>query len=86
MPIVEYSLETGKELIPNEEEAAKIRIRKAVNRSYANAVNYSQLTDKQLSEFRPVNFATMEERAEAMEAAGLIDSEGKLIIKEPVLV
>jgi uncharacterized protein YbjQ (UPF0145 family) len=33
------------------------------------------LTEKQLSEFRPVNFATMEERAEAMKAAGIINPE-----------
>jgi len=44
------------------------------------------LTEKQLSEFKPVNFATMEERAEAMKAAGLIDSEGRLVIKELTLV
>ena len=85
MPIVEYSLEDGKELIPEEEEAARIRIQEAVSRCLAKP-GYPSLSEKQLSEFKPVNFATMEERAEAMEAAGLIDSEGKLIIKEPVLV
>jgi hypothetical protein len=29
-----------------------------------------ELTDEQLAEFRPVNFATMEERARAMRQAG----------------
>jgi len=84
MPIVEYNLEDGNELIP-EEEAAAIRVREAVRRRCVKQ-NYSSLTEKQLSEFRPVNFATMEERAEAMEAAGLIDGEGKLVAREPALV
>ena len=84
MPIVEYSLEDGKELIP-EEKAARIRIHEAVSRRLAKP-GCPSLKEKQLSEFKPVNFATMEERAEAMAAAGLIDSEGKLIIKEPILV
>jgi hypothetical protein len=34
-----------------------------------------ELTDEQLAEFRPANFATMEERAAAMRAQGLIPSE-----------
>ena len=85
MPIVEYNLEDGNELIPEEEEAAAIRIQEAVRRRCAKP-NYSSLTEKQLSEFRPVNFATMEERTEAMEAAGLIDGEGRLIVREPALV
>ena len=80
MPIVEYSLEDGKELTPDEEEAARIRIQKAV--SSQRISNAPQLSDKQLSEFMPVNFATMEERADAMKAAGLIDSDGNLVVRE----
>jgi len=34
-----------------------------------------QLTQEQLSEFRPVNFATMEERAQAMREAGVFDPD-----------
>ena len=84
MPIVEYFLEDGKGLIPEEEEA-RIRIQEAVSRRLAQH-GYPSLTEKQLSEFKPVNFSTMEERAEAMETAGLIDSEGKLLTREPVLI
>jgi len=84
MPIVEYFLEDGKELIPEEEEEARVRIQEAVSRRAHQ--DYPSLTEKQLSEFKPVNFSTMEERAEAMEAAGLIDSEGKLLTREPVLI
>jgi len=83
MPIVEYSLEDGKELTPDEEEAARIRIQKAV--SGQKISNVPQLTDKQLSEFMPVNFATMEERADAMKAAGLIDSDGNLVVRQQAL-
>jgi hypothetical protein len=34
-----------------------------------------ELTDEQLAEFKPVNFATMEERAEYMRAHGFIPPE-----------
>jgi hypothetical protein len=34
-----------------------------------------ELTDEQLAEFQPVNFATMEERAEYMQQAGIVDRE-----------
>jgi hypothetical protein len=40
-----------------------------------------ELTDKQLAQFKPVNFATMEERAEYMRTMGIVDSE-----KTPALV
>ena len=86
MQIVRYSLEDGKELIPEEEEKARIRIQEAAQRGYVYDKDCPQLTEKQLSEFKPVNFATMEERAEAMEAAGLINEEGRLVIKEPVFI
>jgi hypothetical protein len=33
------------------------------------------LTSEQLAEFRPVNYATMEERAQAMKEAGIFDPE-----------
>jgi len=84
MPIVEYSLEDGKELIPEEEEAARIRIREAASRSYVYDPDCPPLTEKQLSEFTPVNFNSMEERAKAMESAGLINIECRQVIKESV--
>ncbi|MDR2597552.1 MAG: hypothetical protein LBC76_09585, partial [Treponema sp.] len=33
------------------------------------------LTSEQLAEFRPVNYATMEERTKAMKEAGILDTE-----------
>ena len=86
MPIVKYSLEVGKELIPEEEEEAKKRIQEAMHRPYVYDPDCPLLTDEQVLEFKPVNFTTMEERADAMEAAGLIDQEGKLIINELAMV
>jgi hypothetical protein len=75
MPIVKYSLGDGKELTPEEEEAARLRIQEAARRPYVYDPDSPLLTEKQLSEFRPVNFDSMEERARAMEAAGIIDPE-----------
>jgi len=40
-----------------------------------SASNRPLLTPEQLAEFRPVNFATMEERAQAMREAGILNSE-----------
>ena len=51
MPIVEYSLEDGKELIPEEEAAARIRIMEAASRPYVYDPDCPPLTEKQLSEF-----------------------------------
>ena len=66
MPVVRYSLEDGKELTFEEQEAARQRIKEAACRPYTYDPDCPLLTEKQLSEFRPVNFDTMEERAQAM--------------------
>ncbi|GHV93755.1 hypothetical protein AGMMS50293_00750 [Spirochaetia bacterium] len=42
-----------------------------------------ELTDEQLAEFQPVNFASWEERARVMRAAGIVDPEATA---EPVPV
>ena len=65
MAIVRYT--AGKELTPEEHEAARLRIQAAAKRPYTYDPDCPLLTEKQLSEFRPVNFATMEERAKAMQ-------------------
>jgi hypothetical protein len=57
----------GKELTPEEHEARKARIEAAAKRPYTYDPDCPLLTEKQLSEFRPVNFATMEERARYMQ-------------------
>jgi hypothetical protein len=57
----------GRELTPEEHEARKARIEAAAKRPYTYDPDSPLLTEKQLSEFRPVNFATMEERARYMQ-------------------
>ena len=72
MPIVRHFLEDGKELTSKEREEARIRLQEAARRPYVYDPDCPLLTEEQLSQFKPVNFATMEERAEAMKAAGII--------------
>ena len=65
----------GRELTPEQHEEARQRIREAAKRPYTYDPDCPLLTEKQLSEFRPVNFASMEERAQAMKAAGIVDPD-----------
>jgi hypothetical protein len=66
----------------------RIRLQEAARRPYVYDPDCPLLTEEQLAQFKPVNFATMEERAEAMKAAGIIidADEEKAIQKEPALV
>jgi hypothetical protein len=75
MGIVRYSLADGQELTHEQDIAARAEIEAAARRPYVHDPDCPLLTEKQLAEFRPVNFATMEERAEAMRKQ-----------REPVLV
>ena len=75
MEIVTYILEDGKELTFEEKEAARIRLEAASKLPYVYDPDCPLLTPEQLAEFRPVNFATMEERAQAMRKAGIMDME-----------
>ena len=75
MEIVRTALEAGKELTFEEKEAAKRRIEEAAKRPYVYDPDCPLLTPEQLAEFRPVNYATMEERARAMREAGVFDPE-----------
>jgi hypothetical protein len=68
---VRYTLENGKELTSEEQEAARLRIEAASKRSYVYDPDCPLLTPKQLSEFRPVHFTTLEERTQAMRKAGI---------------
>ena len=65
----------GRELTPERRAAMKAEIEAAAKRPYTYDPDCPLLTEKQLSEFRPVNFASMEERAQAMKAAGIVDPE-----------
>jgi hypothetical protein len=64
---VRHSLEDGKELTAKEQEAARRRIQEAARRPYVYDIDSPLLSEKQLSEFRPVNFDNMEERERAMQ-------------------
>jgi len=65
MAVVKYKV--GKELTPERRVAIKAEIEAAAQRPYKNDPDCPLLTEKQLAEFLPVNFATMEERAQAMQ-------------------
>ncbi|MCL1992232.1 MAG: hypothetical protein FWG66_04725 [Spirochaetes bacterium] len=69
MAIVRYT--AGRELTPEKEAEMKAEIEAAARRPYTYDPDSPLLTEKQLAEFRPVNFASMEERAQAMEQAGI---------------
>jgi len=75
MAIVRYTV--GRELTPERRAAMKAEIEAAAKRPYTYDPNCPLLTEKQLSEFRPVNFSNMEERARSMEAVGIIDPDRK---------
>ena len=62
----------GSELTPEQHEEARLRIKEAAKHSYIYDPDSPLLTEKQLSEFRPVNFNSMEERAEAMKQEALV--------------
>ena len=64
MAIVRYT--AGKELTLEQKEKARQRIQKAAMRPYTYDPDSPLLTEKQLAEFRPVHFDSMEERAQAM--------------------
>jgi hypothetical protein len=75
MEIVRYTLEIGKELTSKEQEAARRRIEAASKRPYVYDPDCPLLTAEQLVQFRPVNFATMEDRVQAMREAGITAPE-----------
>jgi hypothetical protein len=75
MEIVKYTLELGKELTPEEHTAMEARFEAAFGQPYVYDPDCPLLTPEQLAQFRPVNFATMEERARAMREAGITAPE-----------
>jgi hypothetical protein len=64
MAIVRHT--AGRELTPEKEAALRAQVREAAKRPYTYDPDCPLLNEKQLSEFRPVNFDSMEERAQAM--------------------
>jgi hypothetical protein len=58
---------------PTPEQIA--RLNEAAKHPITFTKDCPKLTEKQLAEFRPANFTSMEERARAMKAAGITDRE-----------
>ena len=68
--------EAGGGLSPDRRAAMKAEIAAAAERPYTQDPDCPLLTGRELAEFRPVNFATMEERNRAMrEALGVREPE-----------
>ena len=70
MAVVKYTV--GRELTPERRAAIKAEIEAAAKRPYTYDPDCPLMTEKQLSEFRPVNFDSMEERAKAMKQGATI--------------
>jgi len=70
MAVVRYTV--GRELTPERRAAIKAEIEAAAKRPYTYDPDCPLLTEKQLAEFRPVNFDSMEERAQAMRQGAAI--------------
>jgi hypothetical protein len=67
MAIVKHTHTAGSGLTPEQ----KARIEEAARHPITFTKDCPKLTDEQLAEFRPANFATMEERTAAMRAVGV---------------
>jgi len=81
MAIVRHKHTAGSELTPEERAAKKARLEAAARLPYIYDPDCPLLTESQLAEFRPVNFATMEERAEATRKAGIVDPDAEALGK-----
>ena len=73
--VIVKTLEVGKELTAEEHEAIARRIEATSKKPYTYDPDCPLLTPEQLAQFRPVHFATMEERAKAMREAEIFDPE-----------
>jgi len=71
MAIVRHT--AGRELTPEKLAAMKAEIEAAAKRPYTYDPDCPLLTPDQLSDFHPVYFATMEERAKHMKEAGIME-------------
>jgi hypothetical protein len=83
MAIVTHTHRAGKDLTPEEHEAARLRLEEAAKWPYVYDPDCPLLTPEQLGEFRPAYFATMEERDQAMRAMGIVDPEEEELRGDP---
>lgn len=84
MAIVRHIHRAGTEFTAEEREAARLRIEAAAKRPYIYDPDCPLLTEEQLAGFRPVNFASMEERARVMEAAGIVAQDREAPVLETI--
>jgi len=82
MAIIRSTIRVGQK--PPEEVMQ--RIREASRHPIVYTEDCPELTEEQLAEFRPVHFVTWEERAQAMQKAGITDLEEKQEEASPCLV
>jgi len=68
----------GRELSPEQQAAMKAEIEEAAKRPYTYDPDCPLLTEEQLAQFRPVNFATWEERAQSMREKGITIPEDQV--------
>jgi len=77
MAVVRYT--AGDEPTPELHAIMKAEIEAAAKRPYAYDPDCPLLTEEQLSEFRPVHFDTMEERARHMAATGDANPKARVV-------
>ena len=65
MAVVRHTV--GRELTPEKEAELRAQIKAAAGRPYTPDPDCPLLTEKQLAEFRPVHFDSMEKRVRAMQ-------------------
>jgi hypothetical protein len=75
MALVRHIHKVGSELTPEERAAVRAHLEEAAKYPINYTKDCPELTDEQLAEFRPVNGMTMEERARAMRADGIVDPD-----------
>jgi hypothetical protein len=85
MEIVRHTLELGKELSPEEHAVLAAQLEEAAKRPYVYDPDCPLMTEKQLSQFHPVNGISWEERERLMQGKGLTDPDSSAIpkTKEP---
>jgi len=86
MALIRHIHMAGSELPPEEREAARRRIMEAAKYPIVFDKDCPKLTPEQLAQFRPANYATWEERAEAMRQAGLYEEEDREPMKSEALL
>ena len=80
MAIVRHK--AGRELDPEKEAEIKAQIREAAKRPYVYDPDCPLLTEKQLSEFRPVGGMSWEERSRLMKEADITEKSPALAVSE----